>query len=1341
MATLMKTRGLAAAREIQNPFSYGVIYVYSIPGARHAGRLKIGSATVDAENPTREQIDAAAHDRIRQQTKTADIKYHLEYATLALTNADEHFTDHVVHEILKRSGFKRTSENVRNAHSEWFKISLETATAAIQAAKEGRAALNSNELLRNVEQTIVFRPNQLDAIEKTSKAIRKGKKKYLWNAKMRFGKTSAAMQVAKDNKFRRVLIVTHRPSVSTDWFDDFKKVLGSSGYEFSSKGRGEDIEVRLSQDTPFVYFASLQDLRLSEVVVSDERAGSDSLGFAKNEALFDTTWDMLIVDEAHEGTTSNLGDTTLNKLKANFTLELSGTPFNILHKREEDEVYTWDYVMEQEQKESWDELHPGVPNPYAALPSLSMFTYDIDTFSSHLGDLTGFTDAVDGAFKFHEFFRVHKDENGTDKAEFIHEQMVNKFLDLLADDSLATKFPYATEEYRGYNKHSLWLLPNRTAVIAAMEKLLNRHPVFSKFGIVNISGNQKADDEADADADAKAKVVTAIKDHDYTITLTGQRLTTGASIKEWTAVCMLSDTASATTYLQTAFRCQTPATIDGKLKTRGYVFDFAPDRTLKLVAEAIELNHKSGKTNSPEQREAMEKFLNFCPIIASSHGEMKEYDVGSMLRELKKAIIERVSRNGFDDSKLYNDELLQLDEIELGKFKDLRAIVGSSTGERLSELKINDLGLDKLKAAQAEAVEQKKRQKQPLSDEEKELLKKLQEAREQKRSAVSILRAVSIRMPMLVYGANVSLHQDITLEKFIDLVDDESWVEFMPAGLSKDKFREFTKYYDQEVFKGVAHNIRAKASDCDALPPTERIEAIAELFSTFKNPDKETVLTPWSVVNMHLTKTLGGHDFSSGVKCKDGRPEWKSKGVHAEIWSQEDVRILELNSKSGLYPLLAAYNIYTRKLEGSKKPEEKVHKKLWDEVLKEHIYVLCKSPMAKTITQRTLAGYTGAKTNIIYIENLIEKLRSEYSGEDSTIHNELQEKFRLYAKDMKFTAVVGNPPYQETVSGRGDQPPVYHLFLESAYRLSDVVTMIHPARFLFNAGLTPKEWNKKMLRDKHLKVIYFEQNSAKVFPNTDIKGGVAITLRDTNQDFGEIGVFTSFPELETILAKVSSKGEQTLDSVITGRGVYRLTDVALKEHPEIEKIQSKGHQFDIGTGAFDTLKDILFYEKKPKDGKEYIKILGLLKGRRVYFWIDKRFVNTPPNLEKFKVVLPKANGTGAIGEILSTPLIGEPLIGYTETFIGIGWFDKEPEAQAALKYVKSKFARAMLGILKITQDNSRAKWEKVPLQNFTNSSDIDWSQDIADIDRQLYKKYGLSEKEIEFIETKVRAME
>lgn len=242
---------------------------------------------------------------------------------------------------------------------------------------------------------------------------------------------------------------------------------------------------------------------------------------------------------------------------------------------------------------------------------------------------------------------------------------------------------------------------------------------------------------------------------------------------------MMSDTSSATTYLQTAFRCQTPAKIDGKLKTHGYVFDFAPDRTLRLIAEAIELNHKSGKINSPEQKEAMTEFLNFCPILAAKGGSMKPYDVGSMLAELKKAIIERVSRNGFDDPKLYNDELLKLEEVDIAKFNELSAIVGKSTGEKTNEIKVNEHGMTDLQ--KAEAAEKKKRQKEALSEEEKEALKKLKELREQKYTAISILRGVSIRMPMLVYGANLSIREDITLEKFIEIVDEESWQEFMPA--------------------------------------------------------------------------------------------------------------------------------------------------------------------------------------------------------------------------------------------------------------------------------------------------------------------------------------------------------------------------------------------------------------------------------------------------------------------------------------------------------------------------------------------------------------------------------
>jgi superfamily II DNA or RNA helicase len=1316
---------------IHETFSRGIVYIYSIADNQHAGQLKIGGATVNSHEPRQHEIDEAAHARIKQQTQTAGIKYVLEHAELAVTDNNEYFADYDVHNVLLRSGFERKSD-IGNKHSEWFEIDLETAKNAIRATKAGREALNTVEKTGKRYAEFQFRPNQREAIDRTKKAIKQNRKHFLWNAKMRFGKTSAAMQVAKENAFTKVLIVTHRPSVSADWLDDFNKVFIGTEYEYSSKTKGESLQKRLSDGNPFVYFASLQDLRLSESVVSDENAGSKSKGFKKNIEIFNTTWDMLIVDEAHEGTQSNLGDTTLSKIPYKFMLELSGTPFNIIHKREEDEVYTWDYVMEQYEKVHWDENYPGVPNPYAELPALAMFTYDIDNFSSHIGNIGGFTDQLDGAFKFHEFFRVEKDSDDNDMPRFVHEEMVNKFLDLMVDDKQNTSFPFSTEEYRSYNKHSLWLLPNRTKVIEAMEKLLKNHAIFGKFGIVNISGDAKEDDSADTDA--KTRVTSAIKNNEYTITLTGQRLTTGASIPEWTAVFMLSDTSSATTYLQTAFRCQTPAKIDGKLKTQGYVFDFAPDRTLKLVAEAIELNHKSGKTNSPDQKQAMGDFLNFCPIIAVEGGVMKPYDVSGMLVQLKKAIIERVSRNGFDDPKLYNDELLQLDELDIDRFNNLREIVGSSTAERTNEVKINEHGMDKLEAQKAEDAERKKKQKQQLSEDEKEILRKLKEAREQKNSAVSILRAVSIRMPMMVYGADVSVREDITLQKFIDLVDDESWREFMPAGLSKETFREFTKYYDEEVFRGVTHSIRAKAFDYDDLLPTERTQAIAEIFGTFKNPDKETVLTPWNVVNLQMTMTLGGHDFRAIIK---DRPEWITQGEATGIWSHDDPKILEINSKSGLYPLLAAYNIYTRQLIKHKKPEDKVHRQIWNEILAKNIYVLCKSPMAKTITERTLAGYSRTKMHIIYIEDLVKKLRQDGEYKGYNITKELQDKFEIEGKELKFTAVIGNPPYQEGTDNSRDNP-IYPYFMDEAYKLSDTVSLITPARFLFNAGQTSKEWNAKMLQDEHLKVVYFEQKSANVFPNTDIKGGVAITLREANNIIGPIGTFAAHDELNTILQKVVSRNFKALSTIIFSNSSYKFTEKLYQDNPQLRVKTKPGEERSISTNIFDKMPEI-FFDSQQDDN--YVCIYGRKDDKRIFKWVKREYVADHPSLYKWKVFVPKSNGNGTIGEVLSTPLIGEPRIGGTQTFISFGAFELKSEAENCMNYIKTKFARIMLGTLKITQHSPKNTWSNVPLQDFSNDSDIDWSKPIQQIDKQLYDKYFLSKAEVEFIETHAKAMQ
>lgn len=356
-------------------------------------------------------------------------------------------------------------------------------------------------------------------------------------------------------------------------------------------------------------------------------------------------------------------------------------------------------------------------------------------------------------------------------------------------------------------------------------------------------------------------------------------------------------------------------------------------------------------------------------------------------------------------------------------------------------------------------------------------------------------------------------------------------------------------------------------------------------------------------------------------------------------------------------------------------------------------------------------------------------------------------RIKQEGKNMKFDYVIGNPPYQEEQEGdnKNFAPPIYNKFMDGSYEVADRVELITPARFLFDAGSTPKAWNKKMLSDPHLKVLYYEADSSKVFPTTDIKGGVAITYRDTTKDFGAIETFVSFEELRSIMKKVTEKGEPSLKDIVYASESYRFTDKMHEDLPNAEALLSKGHKYDLKTSVLKTLDGIAFFDA-PKPDAEYVEIIGLIDQKRVSKWIRRDYIKGPDNFEHFKVILPAANGSGAIGEVLSTPLIGAPLIGapligHTQTFISIGSFDTEEEAEACMKYVKSKFARTLLGVLKITQHNPGPKWKYVLLQDFTSSSDIDWSQSVHEIDEQLYKKYGLSDDEIEFIEIHVKAMD
>lgn len=337
----------------------------------------------------------------------------------------------------------------------------------------------------------------------------------------------------------------------------------------------------------------------------------------------------------------------------------------------------------------------------------------------------------------------------------------------------------------------------------------------------------------------------------------------------------------------------------------------------------------------------------------------------------------------------------------------------------------------------------------------------------------------------------------------------------------------------------------------------------------------------------------------------------------------------------------------------------------------------------------------------------------------------------------KFYSVIGNPPYQEEVEGNQRKSPIYNYFMDEAFKVADKVELITPARFLFNAGQTPKEWNRRMLSDSHFKVLWYEPDGSRVFSGPEIKGGVAVTYRDERSNFGPIGTFVAYDEMKGVISKVSSLGEPPLEKQVTGAVPYRFSDRVRTDYPEL--VSTIGSSFDLRTNILDKLNGKLFFRDKP-DGVDCVAIFGLVGRSRDYLWIDRSLIEVPENFTGYKVLLPKASGSGDYGEKLGEMDVASKNVGHTQSFVSIGNFDTEQEADALCSYLKTKFARSLLGILKVTQDVTPRVWGLVPVQDFTPNSDIDWSKPIPEIDRRLYEKYHLSDDEVEFIESHVKEM-
>ena len=1300
------------------------IYVFAIHDEWHKDCLKIGETTLEEDEgdfpqPNSDVLNRAARKRIDEYTQTAGIAYQLLYTEMTVFFSGgqiKSFNDKQVHEVLRRSGIKKkTFDKVKGAN-EWYCCDLETVKRAIQAVKHGKTSLNSDEISH--EQTpIVFRPEQRDAIDRTIKQFKKGNKK-LWNAKMRFGKTLSALQVVKEEGYARTLILTHRPVVDEGWFEDFHKIFyDRKEYYYGSRTKGESFESLqhlASQGNKYVYFASMQDLR-----------GSDEVGgkFDKDSEIYSTDWDMLIIDEAHEGTKTELGASVIEKLTKEHTkvLRLSGTPFNLLDDYKENEIFTWDYIMEQKAKSEWDLLHMGDPNPYAGLPQINIYTYDLGRLMDAYAD-------DEKAFNFREFFRTHDD--GT----FIHDHDVDNFLDLLCKDDKDSLYPYSCDKFRKIFRHTLWIVPG-VAAARALSAKLKAHPVFGMFKVVNVAGNGDEDEE---NADALQMVNDAIGPDPgatWTITLSCGKLTTGVSIKPWTAVFMMagSYSTSAASYMQTIFRVQTPFTYNGQMKTECYAFDFAPDRTLRVLADVAHVSVKVGK-QSNEDRKMLGEFLNFCPIISVSGSQMKPYDVKAMMSQLKRAQIERVVQGGFEDGALYNDELLKLDEVELNDFKNLKGIIGSTKAmAKTADIDVNKQGFSEEEYEEKERLE--KKHKKDLTPEEKARLEQLKNKQNQRKQAISILRGISIRMPLLIYGADLKNEKhEITIDNFADIVDNASWKEFMPQDVTKKVFAKFKKYYDPDVFREAGKRIREMARAADKFTIEERILRIATIFNTFRNPDKETVLTPWRVVNMHMSDCLGGWCFyDKDFKDMLDIPRYISHhGVTDNVFAT-DSHILEINSKSGLYPLYCAYNIYRSRVEAMQQKYGEIGhafaQNLWDTTIEQNIFVVCKTPMAVSITRRTLAGFRDVKVNAVYYPDIIENLKKNPASVVNSIKNAKHFWNIENVKEMKFRAVVGNPPYQVMDGGnKASATPVYNLIMELAKALRpNYVSLIMPAKW-YTDGKGLEAFRNEMLNDDRIAKLFDFADSHDCFPTVDIAGGVCYLLWDSNYHGNCEFTSVLHGERRTAHRKLN-EGDSFIRS-IDAIGIVNKIKKISKDYLNT-KVSSR-KPFGLATNIVPTEDgDIILKYNKGK---------GPYKAELVPINKDK--------IDKWKIIATRltaehAGQTDSNGQkrILSSLDILRPGEICTETYLVLDYLNTEEEANAMFKYMKTQLVRFLIAQLAATQQLTKDKFAFVPLQDFTSSSDIDWSQSVADIDRQLYKKYGLTDEETAFIERTIKPME
>lgn len=1159
------------------------------------------------------------------------------------------------------------------------------------------------------EETFPPRKNQQEVIDRYKAAVAEGRKNLLMYAVMRFGKSFTSMCCAAETGANLVVVVSAKGDVKEEWKYAVESHVRFGEYEFmddTSLLKSKKALSNMLKTKKVVLFLTLQNLMGKKIKT-------------KHKEVFERTIDLLIVDESHYGARAeeygkvlavtktqwkqecadaDLADEyedneALKALKANVRLHLSGTPYRILMGSEfqpEDIIGFCQYTDIVNIQEKWDQDHllednvKEWDNPYFGFPQMVRFAFNPNESSiKKMEELekSGVTNA------FSELFRplsISKDTSPNHGHRiFKHEQEILDLLEVIdgskQDENVLGFLDYDKIKEGKMCRHIVCVLPYRASCDALENLITCNKDKFRNLGdyqIVNISGveNEQAYENTSS---VKEKIRSCEAEGKKTLTLTVNRMLTGSTVEQWDTMLFLKECASPQEYDQAIFRLQNQY-------VRKYIY--AKNEVVKynMKPQTLLIDFDPNRMFRLQERKSFVCNMNMDKSGNSKLEERikEELRISPIIILNKNKLQEVVATDILDAVREYSakrslkDEAMEI-PIDYSLFTDptiLREI------EALSPID-SSKGLD-IKPNQGEEDNMDVPTDGGESGEPADNTFDDQQPDAQENTEKELLgKKLATYYAQILFFAFLTNSNVKSLDEVIDAInlnaDNKRIARNVGLKLSILKiFRHKFNSVAMNLLDYSIQNLNSKGQDKD-LEPQERVEAAMRKFGKLSPSE---VVTP-----MHMAE--------------------KMVNILSESDISEHTKILDLGSKHGEF----ASALYAR----------------FGNKVKDHIYSIPTSSLAYEFTRKVYA-LLGLPVENIFSDFIAYDLIDDTKNE--MIIQELQ--------DMKFDVIIGNPPYQTDTKDTSDKP-IYYKFVDVAYSLSPKVCLITPARFLFNAGKTPEQWNKKMLNNEHISVEYYNPKSADVFPDVLLKGGVAVTYKDDDKNFGVIGLYTHYAELNSILKKVINMDNfESLTDSIYLQNKFCL-DVLYQDYPDYKNfIGSSGREKRLTTNIFSLLD--LF--KKDRESDTQVEIIGLINNVRCTRYIEPKYILEHQNLFKYKVLLPKTNNTGQLGEVLSNPLVAGPGIGYTQSFIAIGDFETVDEAANALKYIKTKFARTLLGTLKVTQDTNKGTWQNVPLQDFTGNSDIDWNQSIDEIDEQLYEKYGLNDKEITFIKSRIQEM-